>query len=166
MNQSLLTCIILLESGESLEVEGLSPNTTVRELKETILDLDARFPLQNQWLSYDGAQLVEDKTLVDYGIKNLCVINLDSQRKGVMRKPVILLYPPSVLEEVSVRVRLACDMKFSALRPKPYNVQQRSGEHMVSFHAEPIIWDTLSRATRIESPSTLMITCLVIRVGS
>ena len=109
-----------------------------------------------------------DKTLLDYKIKNLCVINLDRhvQSKGVMRKPVILLYPQSVLEEVFVRVRLASDMRFSALYPKPYNAQPRSGEQMVSLHEEPIIGDNLSRATRIGSPSTPMITCLVIRVGS
>lgn len=136
-HDSSLTCFIVMETGESLEIEGLFPSTTIEELKEIIYDHNPKIPSKRQRLTYAGAPLAPDLTLSDYKIKNLCVINLDRefQRMAVMRKPVILLYPPSVLEDVSVRITLHSEMKFSALYPRPCKgAIPRSGESAVRAH--------------------------------
>lgn len=136
-HDSSLTCFIVMETGESLEIEGLLPSTTIEELKEIIYDHNPKIPSKRQRLTYAGAPLAPDLTLSDYKIKHLCVINLDRefQRMAVMRKPVILLYPPNVLEEVSVRISLHSEMKFSALYPRPCKgAVPRSGESTVRAH--------------------------------
>lgn len=133
-----MTCYILKSNGDSFEVEDLSPTTTVRELRKKLFDLDVGVRALKQRLAYANVPLQSTRTLSYYNIKHLSVLYLkqDVVRPRVRyKKPVILLYPQTVLEEVSVRVGLRLDWRFCALYPRPSckRLLQHSEEYTVNL---------------------------------
>jgi hypothetical protein len=78
-NHDLDSCIfikILLQDNKSIQIKTLTINSTVQELKETIL-AQLKIPLNQQRLIYCGKPLIPDnKVLSDFKIMNESVIHL------------------------------------------------------------------------------------------
>jgi hypothetical protein len=66
---------------------------------------------------YFGTYLNSESTISDYGIVSGDTIELVPERRG--GKPVIYLYPPSRLADVTVELALASSWHFSAVHPPP-----------------------------------------------
>jgi hypothetical protein len=88
-----------------------------------LIDPQAGYSASNSSLIFGNAYMNYERTLSDYGIISGDTIFLNprpTQRvKWVCRKPVIYLYPPSSLPDVTVELALTSSWRFSAVHPLP-----------------------------------------------
>ncbi|KAH8986043.1 hypothetical protein EDB86DRAFT_3105465 [Lactarius hatsudake] len=86
-----------------------------------LIGLKEGFSSSNSYLTFGNSSLHNDQTFSDYGIVSGDTILLSPhpspQRR--CRKPVIYLYPPSNLADVTVDLALAPSWRFSAVHPPP-----------------------------------------------
>jgi hypothetical protein len=78
------------------------------------------YSASNSKLYFGSSSLNNEWTISDYGIVSGDTIQLNPQmRATTVRKPVIYLYPPSSLADVTVELALASSWRFSAVHPPP-----------------------------------------------
>ena len=88
------------------------------------------YTASNSILSFANSPLDIERTLSDYGIKSGDTIMLNPTPPPLptpdtllydvpCRKPVIYLYPPSSLTDVTVELALTSSWRFSAVHPPP-----------------------------------------------
>ncbi|KAH8986745.1 hypothetical protein EDB92DRAFT_2020971 [Lactarius akahatsu] len=86
-----------------------------------LIDPQAGYSASNSDLSFRNSFLNNDRTFSDYGIVfgDTILLSLKQSQPILFRKPVIYLYPPSSLADVTVDLALAPSWRFSAVHPPP-----------------------------------------------
>ena len=93
-----------------------------------LIDPRLGYTASNSMLSFANSPLNIERTISDYGIKSGDTILLSptpiplpapNMRPAPARKPVIYLYPPSSLTDVTVELALTSSWRFSAVHPPP-----------------------------------------------
>ena len=82
-----------------------------------LIDSQAGYSASNSSVIFGNAYLNYERTLSGYGIISGDTVLLNPKR--VCRKPVIYLYPPSSLPDVTVMLALTASWRFSAVYPLP-----------------------------------------------
>jgi hypothetical protein len=82
-----------------------------------LIDPKVGYSTSNSKLIYGNSYMNIERTFVDYGIVSGDTILLNPDSRP--RKPVIYLYPPSSLADVTVELALASSWRFSAVHPPP-----------------------------------------------
>ena len=82
-----------------------------------LIDPKLGYSASNSSLTFGSTYLNNDWTISDYGIVSGDTIFLNPEM--LIRKPVIYLYPPSSLADVTVELALASSWRFSAVHPPP-----------------------------------------------
>ncbi|KAF8264814.1 hypothetical protein EI94DRAFT_1737575 [Lactarius quietus] len=82
-----------------------------------LMDPQVGYTASNSKLIYENAYMNNERTFADYGIVSGDTILLNPDSRP--RKPVIYLYPPSSLPDVSVELALTPSWRFSAVHPRP-----------------------------------------------
>jgi hypothetical protein len=82
-----------------------------------LMDPQVGYSASNSRLIYRNSYMNNERTFADYGIVSGNTILLNPQTRP--RKPVIYLYPPSSLPDVTVELALASSWRFSAVHPPP-----------------------------------------------
>jgi hypothetical protein len=86
-----------------------------------LIDPSLGYCASNSNLTFGGLHLNNELTISDYGVISGDTIQLLEQLRLPLRgrKPVIYLYPPSSLADVTVELALASSWRFSAVHPPP-----------------------------------------------
>ena len=82
-----------------------------------LIDPNLGFSASNSRLTFRRSRLNIDSAISDYGIVSGDTIHLNSE--GTIAKPVIYLFPPSSLTDVTVDLALTSSWRFSAVHPPP-----------------------------------------------
>src|SRR6266702_934854 len=82
-----------------------------------LIDPKVGYSASNSKLIFGNSYLNNERTFSDYGIVSGDTILLNPESRP--RKPVIYLYPPSSLADVTVELALASSWRFSAVHPPP-----------------------------------------------
>ena len=82
-----------------------------------LMDPQIGYSASNSKFIYGNAYMNNEKTFADYGIVSGDTILLNPASRP--RKPVIYLYPPSSLADVTVELGLTPSWRFSAVHPPP-----------------------------------------------
>jgi hypothetical protein len=89
------------------------------------VDPQTVYSASNSTFKFGNSYLSNERTLSDYGIisGDTVMLNPNPESMRVMgrrcRKPIIYLYPPSSLPDVSVELTLTSSWRFSAVHPPP-----------------------------------------------
>jgi hypothetical protein len=89
------------------------------------IDPQADYSASNSTFIFGNSYLNNERTLSDYGIISGDTVMLKPNPEPIKavriacRKPVIYLYPPSTLPDVSVELTLTSSWRFSAVHPPP-----------------------------------------------
>ncbi|KAI9442947.1 hypothetical protein H4582DRAFT_1921460 [Lactarius indigo] len=103
-----------------------------------LIDPKEGYSASNSDLTFGNSFLNNDRTFSDYGIVSGDTISLSpkpSPRRRC-RKPVIYLYPPSNLADVTVELALVPSWRFSAVHPPPQTTIPPGEPHT----AQSLIW--------------------------
>jgi hypothetical protein len=82
-----------------------------------LIDPQYGYSAYNSTLSFRNIPLNNEQTFSDYGIVAGDTVKLEQEM--MIRKPVIYLYPPSSLADVTVELALTSSWRFSAVHPPP-----------------------------------------------
>ncbi|KAI0826000.1 hypothetical protein BC629DRAFT_41264 [Irpex lacteus] len=120
---------------------------TVADLKHRIQNVEDVQPC-SQVLTFNSRQLEDHRLLRDYGIPSGTSIDLTLKLKG--GKPVIYVFAPRPLENVSVTLGLTLGWSFSAVYP-PTSVTHHGSEEKVQWNVDVAKDGTLlDKATSLE----------------
>ena len=99
-----------------------------------LIDPKVGYSASNSKLIYNNSYMNMELTFADYGIVSgdTILINPDSRP----RKPVIYLYPPSSLADVTVELALSSSWRFSAVHPPPRTTVPPGAPHT----AQSLTW--------------------------
>ncbi|KAH9033621.1 hypothetical protein EDB85DRAFT_1099566 [Lactarius pseudohatsudake] len=86
-----------------------------------LIDPQAGYSASNSDLTFGNSFLNNDRTFSDYGIifGDTILLSPKPSQPILFKKPVIYLYPPSSLADVTVELALASSWRFSAVHPPP-----------------------------------------------
>lgn len=84
-----------------------------------LMDPQVGYSASNSKLIYGNSYMNNERTFGDYGIVSGDTILLSPDSRP--RKPVIYLYPPSSLADVTVELALTPSWRFSAVHPPPWS---------------------------------------------
>ena len=82
-----------------------------------LFDPNLGYSASNSDLTFGSSPLNNESTISEYGIVSGDTIVLNPEM--MVRKPVIYLYPPSSLADVTIDLALASSWRFSAVHPPP-----------------------------------------------
>jgi len=99
-----------------------------------LIDPKEGYTASNSNLSFGNLYLDNEWTFSDYGIVSGETILLNPEL--MIRKPVIYLYPPSSLADVTVELALASSWRFSAVHPPPWTTVPPGEPHT----AQSLTW--------------------------
>ncbi|KAF8264817.1 hypothetical protein EI94DRAFT_1737581 [Lactarius quietus] len=108
-----------------------------------LLDPKLGYSASNCMLSFGNSPLNNERTISDYGINsgdsvllNPTTVPSSQARVVYARKPVIYLYPPSSLADVTVDLKLMSSWRFSAVHPPPQSTVPPGEPHA----AQSLTW--------------------------
>ncbi|KAH8986744.1 hypothetical protein EDB92DRAFT_1949022 [Lactarius akahatsu] len=86
-----------------------------------LIDPEEGYSASNSDLTFGNSFLNNDRTFFDYGIisGDTILLSLKPSRRFLCKKPVVYLYPPWSLADVTVELALASSWRFSAVHPPP-----------------------------------------------
>ncbi|KAH9960161.1 hypothetical protein BC827DRAFT_1209513 [Russula dissimulans] len=119
---------IVLESEIQTSTEGIPSGSA------STLPISPAPHLQHQPPSYSQSTRTRRKTLADYNIKSGDTLHLVLKLRG--DKPVIYLFPPSSLPNVTIELLLTSSWHFSAVYPSPQTTLP-FGENQ---HSQRVTW--------------------------
>jgi hypothetical protein len=82
-----------------------------------LIDPQYGYSAHNSTLSFRNMTLNNEQTFSDYGVTTGSIVQLEQEMR--IAKPVIYLYPPSSLADVTVDLALTSSCRFSAVYPPP-----------------------------------------------